>query len=305
VYSNGRYEGFLADARAAADRVDPSGAQGGAVGSEPGQTEPGQTEPGQTEPGQADQGAAPTDAPELHRGASGDWVLHLQRELRALGIAPLSTLPENQAVDGDFGRRTSLAVRRFQAAMGAQPSGVVDGETWQWIALCRAQQWFADIAEDFGIIDEDEPDEQQAWQRGPTGQQLVELAQQQVGDRYQISQEVDLEDEDPEAFDCSELIQWACHQLGVDFPDGSANQIGAVAAAGLECSVAEASGVAGALLYRPPGGGRQYGHVALSLGTGNETVEATGRDYGVCESEIGSRFVRAGYIPGVDYSDGS
>ena len=83
-------------------------------------------------------------------------------------------------------------------------------------------------------------------------------------------------------FDCAELISWSCAQLGVTFPDYSVSQIDACAKAGLEISVSEASSIRGALLFRAAGhNGSQYNHVAPSLGSGNDTIEAMGKNYGV------------------------
>lgn len=124
---------------------------------------------------------------------------------------------------------------------------------------------------------------------------MVTVALRQVGDRYVYGSEADPKDPDPDAFDCSELIQWACAQVGVTFADGSGNQIFASEQAGLGKSVAEAARIRGALLWHP-------GHVAISLGDGVNTVEARGRKYGVVQGPIGvGRFDRAGLIPGLYY----
>ena len=209
VYKNGRYEEFMDEAQAA---------RAGIESSEAGSTEP---EAGSGREGDApevtdpQQEASADGHPELRRGDTGQWVTYLQEQLEAIGVTP-------NGIDGDFGRKTSLAVRRFQAAMGAgQPTGVVDAQTWQWIAACRVQGWIADAAETFGIADDIEDafdTELSPGLAGPTAQQLIDVASQQVGDRYVFGHEVDLEDEDPSTFDCSELIQWATHQLGVSFP---------------------------------------------------------------------------------------
>jgi hypothetical protein len=80
------------------------------------------------------------------------------------------------------------------------------------------------------------------------------------------------------------------------------HQIEACAKAGLEISVAEAAGIRGALLFRNAGhNGTKYNHVALSLGTGEDTIEAMGSKYGVSVGEVGNRFTRGGYIPGITY----
>jgi cell wall-associated NlpC family hydrolase len=124
---------------------------------------------------------------------------------------------------------------------------------------------------------------------------MVIFMQRQVGDRYIYGAETRLDDPDPNAFDCSELIQWACAQVGVDFVDGSAAQMAAVRRAGLTLSIADAAYVRGAVLYTP-------GHIAVSLGDGKRTIEARGSKYGVVEYVVGTgRFKEAGKIPGLTY----
>lgn len=126
---------------------------------------------------------------------------------------------------------------------------------------------------------------------------MVTAMLRQVGDSYIFGAEADPKDPDPDTFDCSELVQWACAQVGVDFVDYTGNQIAAVAAAGLELTVAQCATIRGALLWRP-------GHVAVSLGDGRSTIEARGRAYGVVQYVIGDRFTRGGKIPGLDYGAG-
>jgi hypothetical protein len=70
-----------------------------------------------------------------------------------------------------------------------------------------------------------------------------------------------LNDPNPKAFDCSELVQWAAHQVGVSIPDGTMNQLPHIQRAGKTISVDQALRTKGALLLRP-------GHVAISLGDG-------------------------------------
>jgi len=60
-------------------------------------------------------------------------------------------------------------------------------------------------------------------------QQLVAIARKQVGKPYVFGAEAAPNDPDPPAFDCSELVEWACARVGVVFPDGTWNQIAAVA----------------------------------------------------------------------------
>lgn len=46
----------------------------------------------------------------------------------------------------------------------------------------------------------------------------------QLGKPYVFGAEVKLDDPEPKAFDCSELVEWAFAQVGVTVPDGSMNQ---------------------------------------------------------------------------------
>lgn len=121
---------------------------------------------------------------------------------------------------------------------------------------------------------------------------FVTYCLQQAGDSYVFGAETRLDDPDPDAFDCSELIQWAAAQVGVDFVDGSANQI----AAATPISLHDAYRTRGALVYQP-------GHIAVSLGDGRRTIEARGRKYGVLEVDGINRrgWTRAGLIPGLRY----
>ncbi len=68
-------------------------------------------------------GEAPARArPALQRGASGDDVTELQRQLKAVG--------EQVDVDGDFGPRTQAAVQAFQKKNGLTVDGVAGPATW-------------------------------------------------------------------------------------------------------------------------------------------------------------------------------
>ena len=108
--------------------------------------------------------------------------------------------------------------------------------------------------------------------------------------------EVDLDDPDPAKFDCSELVQWVCHQLNVqpEMPDGSANQRAFCEEHGTMISIEQAVKTAGALLFG-------NGHVAISRGDGS-TIEARGAAYGVGSWSSKNRpWVAAAKIPGVTY----
>jgi cell wall-associated NlpC family hydrolase len=215
----------------------------------------------------------------IQRGDENDYVKSVQDRLEQIGYSP-------GGADGDFGRKTEEAVQAFQAAYGLPITGKVDADTWTALFSPAAEQ-----------VDEHDESE------GPTADALVDIALHQVNDRYVFGANADETDPTEDEFDCAELISWSCAQLGVTFPDYSVSQIEAVAKAGLECSVAEASNVRGALLFREAGhNGTQYNHVALSIGTGNDTIEAMGSKYGVAVGTIGERFTRAGYIPGITYT---
>lgn len=139
---------------------------------------------------------------------------------------------------------------------------------------------------------------------------LVDLLVSQDGDRYIFGVEVSAGTADPTAFDCSELVEWACARLGVTprMPDGSWYQARHVRSHGLEIPVAEAIDTAGALLFRfsssPFTGGRPASaHVAVSTGDGR-TIEARSTRHGVGRfSAHGRGWTHAGLIPGVDYQE--
>jgi cell wall-associated NlpC family hydrolase len=214
----------------------------------------------------------------VQRGDNGDNVTMVQTRLNEVGYSV-------GAVDGDYGRKTTEAVQAFQAAYGLAITGAVDGDTWGAM--------FSSQSQDPGAVDTSQ---------GPTADALVDVALHQVNDRYVLGTDADENNPNEDEFDCAELISWSLAQLGVSFPSYSVSQMDAVAAAGLELSVAEAAATRGALLFREAGhNGSAYNHVALSLGTGNDTIEAMGSAYGVCVGTVGHRFTRGGHIPGVVY----
>ncbi len=137
---------------------------------------------------------------------------------------------------------------------------------------------------------------------------FVQLCLKQTGDRYIFGQETSISDPDPDAFDCSELIQWAGGRLGIapTVPDGSWLQARHCSNHHTLCPVDEGIDTQGALLFRfsgdPFSGGRpESAHVAVSLGNGN-TIEARGRRWGVGSfATAGRTWTHAGRIPGVTY----
>jgi cell wall-associated NlpC family hydrolase len=136
---------------------------------------------------------------------------------------------------------------------------------------------------------------------------FLDAALSQDGAPYIFGAEVDPTDADPyrggEAFDCSELVEWAAARAGVEVPDGSYNQYLHLRELGTELTVDEALHTPGALVFNfssepVPGGGRPSGaHVAISLGNG-QLIEARGRSYGVGQFDAeGREFSHAAFIP--------
>jgi cell wall-associated NlpC family hydrolase len=138
----------------------------------------------------------------------------------------------------------------------------------------------------------------------PGLERFLEVARNQVGDKYIFGAEAKLSDPDPDTFDCSELTQWAASQAGVKIPDGATAQYLDLKKRGLVISVEEAKRTPGALLFHfdrepRPGDGRTPGaHVAISLGDG-KTVEARNSRLDVDEFEAGNRFTYAALVPGI------
>lgn len=126
------------------------------------------------------------------------------------------------------------------------------------------------------------------------------FAQRQTGDRYIFGAETSLDDPDPDAFDCSELVQWAAAQVGVTVPDGSGNQKAFCQREGKQISIAAAAKTPGALLFL----GSSVHHVAISTGNGRNTIEARGRAYGVGNCNVLGRFDFAYLMPGLNYELG-
>jgi cell wall-associated NlpC family hydrolase len=140
---------------------------------------------------------------------------------------------------------------------------------------------------------------------GAAVDQFVEAALAQTGDSYVFGAEADPDNADPTTFDCSELVQWAAAQVGVEVTDGSWYQYLAIEEAGTTMSVEEALQTKGALLFwfseEPSADSGRPGeaHVAISMGDGT-TIEARGTQYGVGSwSGEGGRFNYAGFLPGL------
>jgi cell wall-associated NlpC family hydrolase len=132
-------------------------------------------------------------------------------------------------------------------------------------------------------------------------QQFLSTAVAQTGDQYVFGAETKLNDPNPSRFDCSELVEWASHQVGVTVPDGAYNQYTHLHKGGSTMSVEEAIRTPGALLFSfssdPDTGHPKAAHVAISLGNG-KTIEAKGTEYGVGSWDASTkRFQYAAMIP--------
>jgi cell wall-associated NlpC family hydrolase len=126
----------------------------------------------------------------------------------------------------------------------------------------------------------------------------------QKGDRYIFGAEVPPH-VDGSAWDCSELVEWACAKAQVvpRVPDGAYNQWFAIKNKDGLIPVEEGMRTRGALLFVGDGvgvGRDAITHVAISLGDGT-TVEARGSKWGVGSWAAQARFDFAGKIPGVEY----
>ncbi|XXF79569.1 peptidoglycan-binding protein [Myxococcaceae bacterium GXIMD 01537] len=196
-------------------------------------------------------------------------MTELQGLLKKAGFNP-------GAADGVFGPKTKQAVMAFQRAQGITVDGIVGPQTW---GRLKASGPSAPTPAPGG--------------RG-TAEAFVQKALAQAGDRYIFGAETNLNDPNPKAFDCSELVQWAAHQVGITIPDGTMNQLPHCQQKGTTVSVEKALKTRGALLFRP-------GHVAISLGDGR-TIEAKGSAYGVGIFSAHNRgWTTGALVPGMKY----
>jgi peptidoglycan hydrolase-like protein with peptidoglycan-binding domain len=211
--------------------------------------------------------------PTVREGSRGPAVRELQTLLKSKGFSP-------GAADGVFGPKTKAAVLAFQRSQGIAADGIVGPQTWGRLKGASGPAPTPGPAPSPGG-------------RG-TADAFVQKALAQNGDRYVFGAETNLNDPNPKTFDCSELVQWAAHQVGVSIPDGTMNQLPHIQRAGKAISVDQALRTKGALLFRP-------GHVAISLGDGR-TIEAKGSKYGVgIFTAHGRGWTTGGLIPGMKY----
>lgn len=127
----------------------------------------------------------------------------------------------------------------------------------------------------------------------------------QEGDRYVWGGKGDPLDPDPDGFDCSGLVTWACERAGVAMANGAFWQYKTCENAGTLIDVDTALATRGALLFVKskdrPVAFNDVPHVAISLGDGT-TVEARGTKWGVGTWAGAGRFQGGGLIPDVDYA---
>ena len=157
-------------------------------------------------------------------------------------------------------------------------------------------------------------DNSQASLSPKSGQKLVELALTQQNKIYCISEgsrvcgKPAISNKNPTDFDCSGFTSWTTGQLGVSLKGGSTEQYSYMEKNNAFISLEKAYNTPGAWLYRPPGyNGQKYGHVAISVGDGKNTIEAMGTQYGVKKGGLflangKPRFTHAALVPGIDYN---
>lgn len=135
----------------------------------------------------------------------------------------------------------------------------------------------------------------------------------QDGDQYRFGAALDFADPDPQEFDCSGLVAWACARAGVEptLPHSAFMQAQICTRAEVMLSVADGVATRGALLFKLPNvtdvlalTSRPEGaHVAWSLGNGT-TIEAASTKWGVGSftSDPARRdWTHAAFLPGVVY----
>lgn len=130
---------------------------------------------------------------------------------------------------------------------------------------------------------------------------LVALLTAQRGDRYVFGAEASFSDPNPARWDCSELIEWGCHRVGVSpvMPDGASAQWRHCSEHGTVLVGTPAEVPRGGLLFRI---GVHGDHVAMALGNGR-TIEARGSQFGVNTFPVANRlWTGAALIPGLSYT---
>lgn len=134
-------------------------------------------------------------------------------------------------------------------------------------------------------------------------QDFLHQAVAQTGEQYIYGANADFDNPHPKAFDCSDLVQWATHRVGISMPRTASEQYEFLKKGGHVIPVEQAVHTPGALLFNfssnPDDGQPAHGHVAISLGDG-KTMEALGPQYGVGSWNANTtRFNYAAVIPGL------
>jgi len=134
-------------------------------------------------------------------------------------------------------------------------------------------------------------------------QDFLHQAVAQNGEQYIYGANADFNNPHPKAFDCSDLVQWATHRVGISMPRTASEQYEFLKKGGHVIPVEQAVHTPGALLFNfssnPDDGQPAHGHVAISLGNG-KTMEALGPQYGVGSWNANTtRFNYAAVIPGL------
>lgn len=126
----------------------------------------------------------------------------------------------------------------------------------------------------------------------------------QSGDRYVWGGKGNPLDPNPDGFDCSGLVTWACQRAGVEMSNGAYWQYKFCQQRGTLIDVNTALRTRGALMFAlrrsPPIAYDDVPHVVFSLGDGT-TVEARGSAWGVGTWAGAGRFQVGALIPGCDY----
>lgn len=190
---------------------------------------------------------------------------------------------------------------RTEAEVAAQLNGDPVGGSW------AGTEGYGDVTPAGGVGGGTDAGE---WHQSDALQQFLDAATAQAGDTYVFGANVNLDDADPDTFDCSGLVSWAAGRVGVDLPHASWRQYIELKELGLVVPVEEAIDTPGALLFNfpwepQPGETSRPGnaHVAISMGDGR-TIEAMNPSKGVLFGEASERrFQFAAVIPGI--SDGT
>jgi len=122
-----------------------------------------------------------------------------------------------------------------------------------------------------------------------TNHDFLNLALKQQGKPYVFGAQASINNPNPRAFDCSELVRWCLGRLGIYIPDGAINQYPFCQKRGLAIRPSQAIRTPGALMFKEGVGrhARIY-HVGITIGDGKRMMEAKGSSYGCGVFNIGT-----------------